>query len=245
MCVCYTRTLKALNISSLAIVPDNPNLLIPDEVKEFGSSLEVTGRKERAHSLSSINILISPCSGDPPRPPQNRCAGAPTQMDASVDKTEKVRLEAAASFPLVRSSSPTDSALALHRKSVGGIFCSPAHQVTATTVTPFVDSSGSHCRVQPAAEDNQGAATTFSGTDNGHNRHSDKVEEEFLVGEDQMYPTLRSKSLNENPRKVKRKERDEVLHSSASVKDLVSAFGGITEVLQSRTESRVSGRGTP
>lgn len=247
MCVrvYHTRTLKALNVSSLAI-SGNPNLLIPDEVKEFGSSLEVSGQKERAHSLSNINILISPCSGSL-RPPQNGCADAPTPMDAGLDwhPSEKVRLEAAASFPLVRSPSPTHSTLALHRKSIGGIFCSPAHQETATTVTPFVDSSRSHCRVQPSAEDKQDAETTCSGSDNGHNRHSNKVEEEFLVGEDQMYPTLRSKSLNENPRKTKRKDRDEALHSSASVKDLVSAFSGITEVVQSRTESRVSERGTP
>ncbi|TWW67542.1 Transient receptor potential cation channel subfamily M member 1 [Takifugu flavidus] len=215
-------------------------------VKEFGSSLEVSGRKERAHSLSNINILISPCSGSL-SPPQNGCAEAPTQMNASQDwhSLEKVRLEAAASFPLVRSSSPTHGTLASHRKSIGGICCSPAHQETATTVTPFVDSSGSRCRVQPSSEDKQDAETTCSGSDNGHNRHSNKVEEEFLVGEDQMYPTLRSKSLNENPRKMKRKERDEALHSSASVKDLVSAFSGITEVLQSRTESRLSDRGTP
>lgn len=157
-------------------------------------------------------------------------------MGASQDwhPLEKVRLEAAASFPLVRSSSPTHSSLALHRKSIGDVFCSPAHQETATTV---VDSSRSHCRVQPSAEDKPDAETTCSGSDNGHSHHSNKVEEEFLVGEDQMYPTLRSKSLNENPRKMKRKERDEALHSSASVKDLVSAFSGITEVLQSRTES--------
>lgn len=228
-------------MSSLAI-SGNPNLLIPDEVKAFGSSLEVSGRKERAHSLSNINILISPCSGSL-SPPQNGCADAPTQKDASQDwhPFEKVPLEAAASFPLVRSSSPTQSTLALHRKSIGGIFCSPAHQETATTAPPFVDSSRSHCRVQPSAEDKQDAETTCSGSDNGHHRHSNKVEEEFLVGEDQMYPTLRSKSLNENPRKMKRKERDEALHSSASVKDLVS----VTEVLQSRTESRVSDRGAP
>uniref|UniRef100_H2T3X9 Transient receptor potential cation channel, subfamily M, member 1a n=1 Tax=Takifugu rubripes TaxID=31033 RepID=H2T3X9_TAKRU len=216
------------------------------ERDELFATLEVSGRKERAHSLSNINILISPCSSSL-SPPQNGCAEAPTPMDASQDwhPLEKVRLEAAASFPLVRSSSPTHGTLASHRKSIGGIFCSPAHQETATTVTPFVDSSGSHCRVQPSSEDKQDAETTCSGSDNGHNRHSNKVEEEFLVGEDQMYPTLRSKSLNENPRKMKRKERDEALHSSASVKDLVSAFSGITEVLQSRTESRLSDRGTP
>lgn len=211
-------------------------------MKGFGPSLEVTGRKERAQSLSNINILISPCSSL--RPPPNGCATAPTQMDDSLDKMEKIRLEAAASFPLVRPSSPTHSNLALHRKSIGGILCSPTYQETAA-VTPFVDSSRSHCRVQPSAEDKQDVETAFGAAETGHNRHSNQVEEQFLVGEDQMYPTLRSKSLNENPRRMKRKEREETLHSSASVKDLVSAFSGITEVLQSRMESGVSDGGTP
>lgn len=87
--------------------------------------------------------------------------------------------------------------------------------------------------------------TAFSAAETGHNRHSNRVEEQFLVGEDQMYPTLRSKSLNENPRRMKRKEREETLPSSASVKDLVTAFSGITEALQSRMESGVSDGGTP
>lgn len=220
-------------------VPDQLNLLIPDEVKEFGSSLEVAGRKERAGSLSSINILISPC-GSSLRPPQNGCGAAPTQTDAGLDKAEKTRLEAAASFPLARTSSPTHSTLAPHRKSIGGVPSSPA-----STFSPFVASSVPHCRVQPPAEEKHDVGTPASRADSRCDRHGNRGEEQFLVGEDQMYPTLRSKSLNENPRKTKRREREETLHSSASVKDLASAFSGIAEVLRSTTETRVSDGGTP
>lgn len=86
--------------------------------------------------------------------------------------------------------------------------------------------------------------TTSSRADTSYGRHSNKAEEQFLLGEDRMYPTLRSKSLSENPRKMKKKEGEETLQSSASVRDLVSAFSGITEVLQSRMEPRVSDGGT-
>lgn len=174
-------------------------------MKEFGSSLEVSGWKERAQSLSSINILISPCTSSL-KPPQS-----PSQMEASLDK---VRLEAAASSP------PSSSSVALH----GGAF-----------------PSLSDCRVQPPAEEEQGVETRSSTAGPSHSRHSNTTEVEFPVGEDQMYPTLRSKSWRENPRKTKKEEEEEKLQSSASLKDLASAF---TEVLQSRVEPRVSDGGT-
>lgn len=46
----------------------------------------------------------------------------------------------------------------------------------------------------------------------------------FLVVQDRMYPALRSKSLNANPRKTKGKSQEKPLAAS-SVKDLVAAFG--------------------
>lgn len=160
-------------------------------MRTFGPSLEVGGWRDRAQSLSSINILVSPCSS----------LGTPqsaVQMDTSLDK---VRLETAASLPLLNSS--------LTRKSLGGVFPSPAHPV------------------QPSAEDKQDVETMSSRADTSYRCHSNNTEEQFLVGDDRMYPTLRSKSLNENPRKTKRKDED-TLRSSTSVRDLM-------ETLQSRT----------
>lgn len=101
------------------------------EVKEFTSTLEVRGRKERAQSLSNIDILISHCGPDhrpPPAPP------ASPQFKTN-EPVEKMCLEAAASFPLGSSKimpcfpSPTlGSSLSSHRKSISNIVYNPAHQ---------------------------------------------------------------------------------------------------------------------
>lgn len=53
----------------------------------------------------------------------------------------------------------------------------------------------------------------------GGNHSNGGEEEEQLPVEDRMYPTLRSKSLNANPRKTRQRP-------TGSVSDLVSAFSG-------------------
>lgn len=182
-------------------------------MRTFGPSLEVGGWRDRAQSLSSINILVSPCS----RTPQS-----PAQMDSSLDK---VRLETAASLPLLSSSRPPGSSSSLTRKSLGGVFPSPAHPEPAAQPPSCI----SGCRVQPSAEDKQNVETMSSRADTSYRCHSNNTEEQFLLGDDRVYPTLRSKSLSENPRKTKRKDKDEdTLRSSTSARDL-------TETLQSRT----------
>lgn len=62
---------------------------------------------------------------------------------------------------------------------------------------------------------------------NRSNKEKEELSELLLVGEDQMYPTLRSKSLNTNPRKIrtKMKRSEELPRTAASVRDLVSVFG--------------------
>ncbi|XP_051800564.1 transient receptor potential cation channel subfamily M member 1-like [Acanthochromis polyacanthus] len=145
------------------------------DVKEFGSTLEVQGLKEGAQSLSSVDILISPC--DPDLQPNIRTSSAqedPTK--AEVEKpSDKSQLEAA------ESELPSK---------------------------------------QPEGEAN--------GPD-----------EDLMVGEDRKYPTLRSKSLNTNPRKMRTKKEDEDKpRSASSLKDLVSAFSGGTTRQRARTRSR-------
>lgn len=182
--------------------------MLPEEVKESGSRLEEPGGRLRAQSLSSINILISPCSSSSSlRPPQS-----PAHMDASLDK---VPVEAAASFPLLASSSATSSSLALHRKSLGSVLPSPAYQEAKSAISSSTASRLSDPRLQPSAEEKPETRSS--------SRHSNNPEEQFLVGEDQMYPTLRSKSWSENPRRVKKKEAEEVLQASSSLRDLLQS----------------------
>nr|XP_020512138.1 transient receptor potential cation channel subfamily M member 1 [Labrus bergylta] len=158
------------------------------EVKEFGSTLEVVGRKGRAQSLSNVDILISLCDpGSSPGSPK------PYSTAASVEKpAEKTRLEATVSFPLDTSK-----------------FTQRGRQVTVTMVR--------------------------EGREEGT-----EEEEELLLGEDRLYPTLRSKSLNINPKKkrTKTKEVEEMPRSASSVEELVSAFSGETEGVRVRSRSK-------
>lgn len=56
---------------------------------------------------------------------------------------------------------------------------------------------------------------------------------EDVDDDEKIYPTLRSKSLNANPRKKKR-DSEEKPRSASSVKDLVSAFSSGTGSQQSK-----------
>ncbi|XP_074513194.1 transient receptor potential cation channel subfamily M member 1a [Sebastes fasciatus] len=189
------------------------------DVKEFGSTLEVRGPKERTQSLSNVDILISHCDPDHRRP--HAGAARSDVTDANVEKpAEKTRLEAAVSFPLERSkvtqylSSPTLS--------------SPPHPSPGVTVEK---SGGNETRQEveerasvPFAREQGDEAVDGNHGDGGEEEPS----EELLVGEDRMYPTLRSKSLYTNPRKMrtKKKESEDKPRSAGSVRDLVSSFSG-------------------
>uniref|UniRef100_A0AAQ6IU29 Transient receptor potential cation channel, subfamily M, member 1a n=1 Tax=Anabas testudineus TaxID=64144 RepID=A0AAQ6IU29_ANATE len=62
--------------------------------------------------------------------------------------------------------------------------------------------------------------------DSNHSNKEGEESSELLLGEDKMYPTLRSKSLNTNPRKTKTKmkQSEGMPHLTSSIRDLVSAF---------------------
>lgn len=113
---------------------------------------------------------------------------------------EKCRLEAAVSFPLDRSkvtqylSSPISS-----RRTMS------VHRPAATHAPPL-----KHLQQEAQAEGE--AANSCHGNDGGPEPE-----------EDRTYLTLRSKSLNDPPR---RNRRAEPPRTAASVADLVSAFGG-------------------
>ncbi|CAJ1049981.1 transient receptor potential cation channel subfamily M member 1-like [Xyrichtys novacula] len=229
------------------------------EVKEFGPTLEVTGRKERAQSLSNVDILISFC--DPNTSP------ASPKTDSR--EGEKSPLEATMSFPLERSkftqylSSPSLTSTPSPRKSSFG-----SSQEGVTSLSPHgspkpasrsrsmppggakpsprvTRKKSESDEAKPEEEDRTSQPSDGdhgAGESNHGDRGEEKKEEELLLDEDRLYPTLRSKSLNINPKKTrtKRKEAEETPRSASSVKDLVSAFSGGTEGVRSRTRSRDS-----
>uniref|UniRef100_A0A8C4HX35 Transient receptor potential cation channel subfamily M member 1 n=1 Tax=Dicentrarchus labrax TaxID=13489 RepID=A0A8C4HX35_DICLA len=82
-------------------------------------------------------------------------------------------------------------------------------------------------------EEEQGGDVVESRHGNGEGEEPS----EMLVAEDRMYPTLRSKSLNANPRKTRKKESEETPRSAGSVKDLVSVFSETTGGPQPRTRA--------
>ncbi|KAI3376894.1 hypothetical protein L3Q82_000010 [Scortum barcoo] len=198
------------------------------DAKEFGSTLEVRGLRDRTQSLSNVDILISPCESDL-RPSHASPADTP---DANVEKpAEKTRLEAAASFPLERSkvaqysSAPAISdSPSSSRKSISSTICSPAHQDHDGVKTGSDDSK------QEVEETTSRPSDGEQAGDHG-NGDEEEPSEELLVGEDRMYPTLRSKSLNTNPRKTrtKRKGSEEIPRPTGSVRDLVSVFSSVQD----------------
>ncbi|KAK5873469.1 hypothetical protein PBY51_018506 [Eleginops maclovinus] len=115
------------------------------------------------------------------------------------DPPEKTRLGGAASFPLERSkvkqslSSPTLSGSSNRKFFSSTAICSPAHQ---------------------DLENKQEGEETEGGSTHGNNDGEEPPE-------DRMYPTLRSKSLNINPRKTSKKDGKETLPTAGSTKDLV------------------------
>ncbi|XP_022605701.1 transient receptor potential cation channel subfamily M member 1 [Seriola dumerili] len=247
------------NDRKVQLSPERRRVTTTGDVMEFGSTLEVRGLKERTQSLSNVDILISPCDPDlrpahsSPAPPQADL------MEADLEKpAEKTRVEAAVSFPLERSkvmqylSSPTLSGSpSSNRKSISSILYSPTHQAQegGTISTPpksprvTVERSGPKTK-QEADESRLSDGGQRGETVDGNygDRGSEELSEQLLVGEDRMYPTLRSKSLNTNPRKTraKKRENEEKPRSAGSVRDLVSAFSGAAGGPRSRTRSRDS-----
>lgn len=215
--------------------------LFEGEVKELGSTLEVGQRKDRSQSLSNVDILISPC--DPDHVTPNTLPASPTSETEANTNVDKNPLEAALSFPLGRpkvmhhsSFLPLGSPTSVHRKSIDIIY-SPAPQDLDRWQPTFRSPSMPHLRLSSQTDREHGEDIE----DSHHGNRGEGVpSEELLLGENRMYPTLRSKSLNAKPGNTKKKEVEEKPRSAGSIKDLVSAFGGAAGGLRSRTRSRES-----
>lgn len=268
-------------------------------VKEYGTTLDVSGYRDRTRSTSSVDILISPCEAEqgPPQtspspaeePPQGSSPSTVT-MDTALEKAgvsvEKIKLEAAVSFPLERSKtlqyypSPTLSGFtSSNRRSMSGIvynnaeggeeeenwakdFNAAASLSGQGTRSPTMGRWGAcfEYKVHPSpfghlpkvsmVRSSENLATSSETKDEVERKalktsdgeqesgktdisKQDTVDEEskdtecLLEAEDRMYPSLRSKSLNTNPRKGKTKgESQDKPRSASSVKDLAAVFGG-------------------
>uniref|UniRef100_A0AAX7TE39 Transient receptor potential cation channel, subfamily M, member 1a n=1 Tax=Astatotilapia calliptera TaxID=8154 RepID=A0AAX7TE39_ASTCA len=220
MSLYWTHYIRRMKVNSYPL----SELLFLGELKEFCSALEVQGLKD-TQSLSNVDILISPCDPDIKSP--KICSISPQRDSADTNKDkpiEKGRLEAAVSFPLERSkvtqylSSPTlSSSPSSNKKYVSNIIYSPGQQ----------DQNWATELTSKESKEELDETKLQSHEQEGQNNNAEE-EEELLVGEDQMYPTLRSKSLNANPRKMRKKkeEDEETPRTASSVKDLVSAFSG-------------------
>lgn len=237
--------------------------------KEFGSTLEVKRLKERTQSLSNIDIRISPC--DPDHRPSDASAASPQsdRRETNVEKpAEKTRLEAAVSFPLEKSkvtqyssSQTLSDSPSSNRKSISSTILSSAHEdqdwwtsVTRlssqhVSISPCMPHWGDQPSSETSVEKSKGDETKQeveerkSGPSDGqHEGHSGNGGAEEPSEDDRMFPTLRSKSLNVNPRKKRssKKESEKVPRSACSVKDLVSTFSKFTEGDESRSRSRDS-----
>ncbi|XP_062417941.1 transient receptor potential cation channel subfamily M member 1-like [Pungitius pungitius] len=223
------------------------------EVKEFGSTLEVTGLKERTQSLSNVDILIVPCDPDLRSPDPEP---APALSDVTDAEGEKPRLEAAVSFPSERSKAPqylshptlggvtssdwmSSSNMAVCSAGSTGLSPPGSRRASASLSMPQRPSPRVMAEGNEVNETNQKTeeiSTPPSGGDHGvetmdrnHGNGGGRSveEEELLMVEDRMYPTLRSKSLNTNPRKTRtKKETGETPLSASSVTDL---SGGVTD----------------
>ncbi|XP_054471796.1 transient receptor potential cation channel subfamily M member 1-like [Anoplopoma fimbria] len=246
--------------------PERPGATTTGDVKEFGSTLEVRGLKEKTQSLSNVDILIVPCDPEH-RPPHSRAASPQSdKTDAKVENpAEKTRLEAAASFPLegskvtqYLSSQTLSRSPSSNRKCRSSIVYSPPHQdqeepTSWSSASQQVSRSPSmpHLGVQSEGDESkqkveERATAPSSGEQEGATgggNHGNGGGEEEGEEEDRMYPTLRSKSLNTNPRKMKtKKESQETPRSASSVRDLTTIFsGGETgSGLRTRTRCRDS-----
>lgn len=204
--------------------------LFEGELKETSCTLEVVQRKERSHSLSNVDILISPC--ETVHTPPNTGPASPRSEPRFGDK---IPLGAASSLPLGKpkvtqhSSSPPGTSGSSHRKSIDIIY-NPTSQDQGPWLQTVRSPSMPLLQLSSKNESDQDGNTA--------DIHRVEAESTEDLEDDRTYPTLRSKSLNTKPSTTKTKE---VPRSASSVKDLVTAFGEVTGGgLRSRTRSRDS-----
>ncbi|CAB1338835.1 unnamed protein product, partial [Coregonus sp. 'balchen'] len=261
-------------------------------VKEYGATLDVVGPRERKHYSSSVDRLISgqketqrpePPTGSSPQP--NPVASLDAALEKAGVTMEKIKLEAAVSYPLGRvrslqyhppethsdcpTSRPRSRSAMVYNPADGGdegeTWATDVNnpltgeQEMGTSRSPTMGRWAArfeykvhpcpfgHTPKSPPTTDTNYEAEVKETTTDGEQQEPGKSNKDggeekqeaedkdtggglLLVAEDRMYPSLRSKSLNTNPRKVKtRGDYVQRPKSFSSVKDLTAMFGGTGE----------------
>ena len=267
----------------------SPALAGNTTVREYGATLDVIVPQDRRRSNSSVDILISPCDAEKQETPAPALEEPPPNpstelMNAALEKAgvamEKIKLEAAISYPLERaktlqycpsetlSNSPSSS-----RRSMSSMMFTPAEgseeertkwamdynsstteQAIKSPImgdwaskfeykvhpcpfghSPMVSMVSSNEVALPSRQTTERIHKTEPGTvkskqdgeEEAQEGKEAKVTDHLQVVEDRLYPSLRSRSLNTNPRKaVVRGNSLEKPRAASSVRDLALAFAG-------------------
>lgn len=274
------------------------DLLNPQHVSSYGPTLDVLPLRQRTHSSSSVDILISPCETFPPQD-GGQNSQSPTRSSSQTTKDAHAllesRIDTAVSHPLERAQSlrqypneaQNNSLSHENRSQSGTLYVSMAQSKLSSPgntwasepyglqdqanrsptlgrwpprfdykvhPSPFGLSPKTSSEKLRMVEDqdkedsskeskrtnSQQAGSEEKNKDEDEiqaNNESTKTEEvddkreeltdsdRLYVAEDRMYPALRSKSLNANPRKVKAAGDDpDKPRAASSVRDLAGAF---------------------
>uniref|UniRef100_A0A8C8DZK4 Transient receptor potential cation channel, subfamily M, member 1a n=1 Tax=Oryzias sinensis TaxID=183150 RepID=A0A8C8DZK4_9TELE len=192
--------------------------LCSDDLKESSAALDAGALRDGTQSLLvSPDIRISLC--DPDRRPPHSSPTNPQATDVD-QSTKKSPLEATVSYPLERSRvTQYLSSLPMNtRNSVSSIIFTPPQQDQESPTNLFTAPVTVGRNKSAEQESN---LPTVKHKDEALDGNYGKKEEQELLGEDRMYPTMRSKSLNQ---RHPRKEDDDKPRSAGSVKNLASAF---------------------
>ncbi|XP_011485404.1 transient receptor potential cation channel subfamily M member 1 [Oryzias latipes] len=188
------------------------------DLKESSAALDAGALRDRTQSLLvSPDIRISLC--DPDRRPPHSSPGTPQATDDD-QSTKKSPLEATVSYPLEKtrvtqylSSLPMNT-----RNSVSSIIFTPPQQDQESPTNLFTAPVTVGRNKSAEQESN---LPTVKHQNEALDGNYGKKEEQELLGEGRMYPTMRSMSLNQ---RHPRKEDDNKPRSAGSVKNLASAF---------------------
>uniref|UniRef100_UPI003D7FE348 transient receptor potential cation channel subfamily M member 1a isoform 5 n=1 Tax=Danio rerio TaxID=7955 RepID=UPI003D7FE348 len=272
--------------------------LNPQHASSYGPTLDVLPLRQRTHSSSSVDILISPCESFPPQD-GGQNSQSPTRSSCQPTKDAHAllesRIDTAVSHPLERAQSlrqypneaQNNSLSHENRSQSGTLYVSMAQSKLSSPgntwasepyglqdqanrsptlgrwpprfdykvhPSPFgLSPKTSSEKLRQVDDQDKEDTSKESKRTNSHqagseeknkdedeiqaNNESTKTEEvddkreeltdsdRLYVAEDRMYPALRSKSLNANPRKVK--AAGDVLdkpRAASSVRDLAEAF---------------------
>uniref|UniRef100_A0A8C1FWH9 Transient receptor potential cation channel, subfamily M, member 1a n=1 Tax=Cyprinus carpio carpio TaxID=630221 RepID=A0A8C1FWH9_CYPCA len=242
-------------------------LLNPQQGSCYGPTLNVVPLRQRTHSSSSVDILISPCESQDrvqtSQSPKLTSTQHPKEpqalLEAGIDITVSHPLERAQSLRQYPTEAQSNSLSYENRSQSGTLYVSMAQSrlrspgnTWASEPHGLQDQTSLEKLRQREAQDEEGSSkeskwtktqqeeseqkkkdedqseanSESTKTEGGEEKREELTDSDHLyVAEDRMYPSLRSKSLNTNPRKAK--PVGSILakpQAASSVRDLAGAF---------------------